>query len=220
MTKPPSASLRKALKTWHVLQVITVSELANMLDRSVKTARRQLKAWGAYTSYNHNGRYYTLPAVAKFDANGLWNWKGIRFSRHGPLKATVLVLVEQSEAGLTAVELSNVLGVEARALLSQWHGHPDLRREKRQGRFVYFGADRETYQRQQAARERMHRQVGLPSDAEAVAILAEAIRHPWLSADELCQRLRAQCKSLTSERITNLFAFHGLALKKTPPSAT
>ena len=114
MTKTPSASLRKALNTWHVLQVITVIELAGLLERSVKTARRQLKAWGAYTSYNYNGQYYTLPAVAKFDANGLWSWKGIRFSRHGPLKATVLALVEQSEAGLTAGELSKVLGVEVK----------------------------------------------------------------------------------------------------------
>ena len=220
MTQTPSASLRKALKTWRELKVITVVELAGVLNRSVKTARRRLKAWGAYTSYNHNGRYYTLPAMADFDANGLWSWKGIRFSRHGPLKATVLALVKQSEAGLTAAELSHVLGVDTRALLSQWSEHPGLRRDKRQGRFVYFGADRETHRRQQAARERMSRPAGLPSDAEAVAILAEAIRHPWLSAEELCQRLHAQCPLLTPERVTNLFAFHDLALKKTPPSAT
>ena len=217
-TSPPiPANIRQTLSVW---KVITVIELAGLLNRSLKTARRRLKAWGAYTSYNHNGRYYTLPAVAEFDANGLWSWKGIRFSRHGTLKATVLTLVEQSEAGLTAVELSRLLGLEAHAVLSLWCNHPGLRRDKWQGRFVYFSADGDTHRRQQTARGCLHGTAGLPSDAEAVAMLAEAIRSPWLSAEELCQRLRAQCPLLTPERVLNLFAFHRLPLKKTPPLAT
>jgi len=217
-TTPPTP--RNILETLAVSKVITVIELAGLLNRSVKTARRCLKAWGAYTSYNYNGRYYALPAVAEFDANGLWSWKGIRFSCHGTLKATVLALVEQSEAGLTAIELSRLLGLGAHAVLSLWCDHPDLRREKQQGRFVYFSADRDTHRRQQTVRRRLNGTAGLPSDAEAVAILAEAIRSPWLSAEELCQRLRAQCPSLTSEGVANLFTFHGLTPKKTPPLAT
>jgi len=208
------------LQTLSDLKVITVIELAGLLNRSLKTARRRLKAWGAYTSYNHNGRYYTLPAVVEFDANGLWSWKGIHFSHHGTLKATVLALIEQSEAGLTTLELSRLLGLDAHVVLSLWCDHPGLRRDKWQGRFVYFSADCDTYRHQQAARGCLHGTAGLPSDAEAVAILAEAIRSPWLGAEELCQRLRAQCPSLTPVGVLNLFAFHGLTLKKTPPLAT
>ena len=58
------------------------------------------------------------------------------------------------------------------------------------------------------------------AEAQKQSILAEANRSPWRSAEELRQRLRAQCPSLTPEGVLNLFAFHGLTLKKTPPFAT
>jgi len=51
---------------------------------------------------------------------------------------------------------------------------------------------------------------------EAVAILVEKIKHPALSVEELCRRLRRRKLSVEPEMIRNLFARHGLAVKKTP----
>ena len=57
-------------------KVVTIVQLSNWLSCSIVTARRRLKAWHAYTSYNRNGRYYTLPEIAQFDDIGLWWHQG------------------------------------------------------------------------------------------------------------------------------------------------
>ena len=62
-----------AVMRWFKKQkVVTVVQLASWLSCSVVTARRRLKILSAYTSYNRNGRYYTLPEIAQFDDIGLW----------------------------------------------------------------------------------------------------------------------------------------------------
>ena len=88
----------KVLKVFYRRKVITVDTLSSLLDSSVKTARRRLKLWEAYTSYNENGRYYTLPDIPEFDANGLWSYRSIRFSKYGNLKQTAIQLIRLSRA--------------------------------------------------------------------------------------------------------------------------
>ena len=56
-------------------KVITIDVLASLLNSSIKTARRRLKLWQAYTSYNQNGRFYTLPDVPEFDAYGCGSFR-------------------------------------------------------------------------------------------------------------------------------------------------
>jgi hypothetical protein len=53
---------------------------APRIQRSIYTARRRLKEGEALTSYNQNGRDYALPDVPAFDANGLWQRRGVYFS--------------------------------------------------------------------------------------------------------------------------------------------
>jgi len=59
------------IRSFKKQKVVTVVLLATWPSCSIATARRRLKTWGAYTSYNRNGRYYTLPEIAEFDDNGL-----------------------------------------------------------------------------------------------------------------------------------------------------
>jgi len=94
-------------------KVVTIVQLSNWLSCSIVTARRRLKAWHAYTSYNHNGRYYTLPEIAQFDDIGLWWHQGAFFSKHGNLKQTLVYLVAHSEQGLSSTELGEILGLAA-----------------------------------------------------------------------------------------------------------
>ncbi|MDD4109667.1 MAG: hypothetical protein PHH93_13205, partial [Prolixibacteraceae bacterium] len=55
-------------------KVLTIRELIKRMMLSEITVRRRLKESGALTSYNKNGKYYTLPHIPVFDSYGLWNY--------------------------------------------------------------------------------------------------------------------------------------------------
>jgi len=210
--------IREVQKAFRARKVATVVELAHLLHCSVPTARRRLKQWKTFTSYNNNGRYYVLPDVAEFDVLGLWRYRGIGFSRYGNLSDTVIGLINNSQSGLDGVELGKLLGLQARSFLSPFRDHSALRREKHQGRFVYFASEETIYCQQKQQRVTMLRRATLPSDSEAIAILVERIKHPQLSIEQLCSNLNRRSFHICPEAVESLFAYHGLEVKKTPPS--
>lgn len=218
MSSQADAWAKKALKSFRRRMILTVGEVADLIDSTIHTARRRLKQWGALTSYNHNGRYYVLADVPEFDANGIWHYRGVSFSRYGNLKQTVIELVRRSPAGLDAGEMRSALGVDPRSFLSAFAGHPQMRREKSRGRFVYYGANPAVYEKQRQRRWALNAQGRQPAPAEAVAILVEKIKRPKLSNEALSQRLKKQNLSVPPQIIENLFRHHGLAVKKTPHS--
>ena len=119
---------KKTIRAIHQKKIITIDQLASLLHSSVKTARRRLKLWQAITSYNMNGRYYTLPGIPDFDSHGLWQYRQVRFSQHGNLKNTIIAFVIQSKAGLEAAEASDLLGISVRSFLSSLQKDPDFKR--------------------------------------------------------------------------------------------
>jgi len=211
-----NANDSKILKAISKKKIITIDDLSSLLDSSVKTARRRLKLWHAYTSYNRNGGYYTLPNIPEFDENGLWAYRNVRFSRYGNLKQISIYLIRRSRAGLDAAELSDLLGISIRSFLTTFQKHPDLKREKIQGRYVYFTTVEKDYIRQKDNRAGMTRFKQLPSDIEAILILVETIKHPHLSFEGLALKLRNNNCRVTPESIRNLFDYHGLTIKKMP----
>ena len=74
-------------------KVLTFTAISSMLLLSIATVRRRLKEWGALSSYNRSGQYYTLPSIPEFNKQGLWRHEGAFFSKHGTLKNTVIHLV-------------------------------------------------------------------------------------------------------------------------------
>lgn len=213
-----AALANRALKSFRRRMILTVGEVADLIDSTIHTARRRLKQWGAMTSYNHNGRYYTLPDVPEFDLNGVWHYRGVSFSRYGNLKQTVIELVRCAQAGLDAAEMRSALGVDPRSFLSAFAADPRISREKSRGRFVYYCADPAVYEKQRQRRWALNTKGRQPSPAEAVAILVEKIKRPKLSNEALSQRLKKQNLSVPPQIIDNLFRHHGLAVKKTPHS--
>jgi len=205
------------LKLFRSKTVMTLPELAFELQRGQRTAQRQLKQWQAINSYNKNGRYYVLPDVPQFDSNGLWRYRDTYFSKYGNLTQTLVELVRNSKAGLNAAEMEELMGLSPRSFLLAFREHPDLRREKHQGYFVYFSSDPTIYEQQKAQRLTMTRSAKQPSEIEAIAILVETVKHPELNSDQLCARLKAQNYDITPEAVLNLYASHGLGVKKTPP---
>jgi len=218
MSRESDTRVEKARKAFRRQMILTLAEVAELIDGSIHTARRRLKEWGVLNSYNQNGRYYTLPDVPDFDANGLWQRRGVFFSRYGTLKQTVVELVRRSPAGLDAGEMRALLGLDPRSFLSAFAKHPQLMREKSKGRFVYFCSDPAVSGKQRQHRWALNAMGRQPTPSEAVAILVEKIKHPALSNEALSRRLRKQNMSVEPEIIQNLFARHDLALKKTPHS--
>jgi len=205
--------LNDAVKRFQKLKVVTIEQLVGLLGSSVITARRQLKKWRAYTSFNMNGRYYSLPGIPRFDENGIWKYQRILFSKHGTLTQTISQLIGRSETGLSARQIAQVVEVAPNSsVFSRLTNIPGIRREKHRGRFVYFSAEK--YQEQKASLyEPQH--VRFPSDAEAVMILVERIKHPHSRMEELSERLAEKGRKIDSCVIHRFLGHHDL-LKKIP----
>ena len=109
------------------------------------------------------------------------------------------------------------MGLAPRSFLSAFAVHPLIKREKTQGRFVYYSSDIARYNGQRQKRILM-KTIRLPTDFEAVAILVEKIKNPALTDAELSRRLRKQRMFVEPEMIQNLFVHHDLTTKKTPHS--
>jgi hypothetical protein len=213
--------LGRALQQFRAKKVMSLGELIQLLSRSKRTAQRHLKEWGTYTSYNQNGRYYVLPDIPTFDDYGLWRFKDIFFSMHGNLVDTVSSLVNRSEAGLTASEIGEILGIPPYTFLSHLKGTARIAREKHEGLFVYLSREPSARERQREERERLIRSeamLQLPSDADAVIILTTLIKHPDDTVERLVRRVRRKGIKVTTEQCRNLLLSHNL-LKKTAGSA-
>lgn len=134
-------------------KIATMEDLKEALGTSADaTVFRKLAELDYRTSYSHRGRFYTLDEVALFDELGLWSFRQVWFSRFGTLVPTVEALVVASEAGYDAVELEDVLHVEAKQALLRLVRDGRMAREKVAGRYIYLSAQAATRRAQLAAR--------------------------------------------------------------------
>ena len=216
MTQAINDRVNNTLKIFRRRKVLTVSDLASLMQCSLITVRRKLKQWNAYTSYNQNGRYYVLPDVPQFDSNGLWRYRDICFSQYGNLTQTVIHLVKNAPAGFAASEIGELLHIQPRSFLSLFREHPALTRKQFRRHYVYVAADATINRKQIEQRGKMTLHAQRPSDIEAIAILVETIKQPGLNIEKLCTQLKAKKYNITPETVRNLFAYHGLPTKKTP----
>jgi hypothetical protein len=212
--------LKKTLDVFRNQKVMSMDKLIVLLNYSERTVQRRLKEWGTYTSYNQNGRYYVLPNIPEFNEHGLWKFKNAFFSKHGNLKETFAYLVNQSKAGLSAFEISDILALPAYTFLSHYKDSANIHREKHKGLYIYFSKDHAIFERQKREREERVRSraiLDLPSDADAVIILVTLIKHPNDSIEQLIRRVRRRGAKVSIEHGRNLLIYHDL-LKKTTGS--
>ena len=84
------ASVQAVRALFQKRPVTHLEVLFHALDtRSRMSVFRRLRDMGYFTSYTHNGRYYTLADIPEFDEYGLWRYQEVGFSQHGTLRATV-----------------------------------------------------------------------------------------------------------------------------------
>ena len=108
---------------------------------SRRTVVRKLQAIPHITSYSHSGGFYALPETARFDALGLWSFRGIRFSSRGTLLATAEHFVRESSSGFLVEELDALLGVATTDALRKLSRQARLRRVKLGNRFLYLAPE-------------------------------------------------------------------------------
>lgn len=155
-------------------RVLTLPALRRTLGSPTKmTVFRKLRQLDYRASYSHAGRYYTLTQLGAWDADGLWVYHGIRFSRHGTLLETLQYLIDAAPAGGSAQELETRLGVRVRNALAQLHRQGQVARQQVAGAFVYVsrsGGQGQLQRRQRAAAERLAAASGAAAfDAPQVA---------------------------------------------------
>lgn len=216
--QPPADRLEKL---FHRRKCWMLDQLGQALGYALISVRRFLKQIGYFRSYTHNGKWYTRRDAPQFSRDGLWHHRGIGFSRHGSLTATIRYLVGRSPAGLSAGELSQKLQHPCHAVLTQLHKGGQLDRLPTAGQFRYLATDSALNgrQRQQVAGGPAPSPMTALSTQAAVWVLVEHIKHPGLSFAQIAARLLEQHQlTVAPETIQRFFDEH--ALKKTPEAPT
>ena len=193
----------------------TIVQLAAELHYSIPSIRRFLVQLGYISSFSHNGKWYTLLSIPRFNRDGLWFHDGISFSRAGSLTNTLIVLTTHSPAGMTAEQLSAKLQRRCHSILVQLCRSGKLQRRKIGRSHVYFAGDPHTAAlQQQAMPPKDVSEAQLPSEI-TIFILAEFIRKPGSSFDQLAETISRRGNIIVkAAQIEKLFA--QLACKKTP----
>jgi hypothetical protein len=216
MTRLSEGRLKNVFDLLEDLKVFTLERLVSSLSCSIPTARLKLKQWGAYTSYNQNGRYYAMSTVPRFDDNGLWHYKDIYFSRYGNLKNTIVQLVERSPSGLLGKEIGALGRLDPRSFLHHFRNAGGIQREKTEGVYVYFSDNPVTYKQQRKSRSKVAHPAGeFLSEADAVMILSALIKHHGICLEEIMALPEIRIHKISSAAIRNFLEHNGL-VKKTP----
>jgi hypothetical protein len=221
----PKVSRKILIKMFRNKFIVTIDQLFDVLDtHSRMSVFRRLKAIGYLTSFTDAGRYYTLPDIPKFDPLGLWFYQEVGFSHAGTLKATVIDLVNFSEAGMTPTEALNLLRLRvANSLHNTLHGlikAGHLKRHRLQGLALYTSIDSDIAEKQIAARRKKIRSRSLfptiVSIETTIAVLVEALRAGKVltAASTVAARLSAQGIVITVEQVEQIFFQHGLKAEK------
>ena len=222
---------KKETSVIELLQKVKVSiktEMTGKLSVSPITVIRALKKYGYYSSYNYNASYYTLIDIPRFNEYGLWNYGKVGFSKYLTINETIRTLINQSETGYTTSEMNQLLGTNAKNILSR------LRKQDRLTKFylghqaVYLSIDpdrnaaqkesRKNHSLLQLEQSQKRRWEGgmLPQGIDAmtvIPVLTGIIRKPHISIASLSMSLQAQKVKVTAEEIRNIISFYGLEKK-------
>lgn len=188
------------------------------------TVFRVLTKAGYLTSYSHAGQYYSLRRIPKYDANGLWFHGEVRFSMHGTLRATIVVLVRKCPAGCTHDELALILGLRVHDTLHSLIKARLLERERIDAVYIYFDADpeRQAAQRDQRRRATAPVLVARPPPPpldlpRVVEVLVALLQAPTDEPRAIGARLRASGTDVSDEQVEAVVKHYALEKKTAQP---
>lgn len=191
----------KVIEDFFVHQkVSTIVNLADYIKCSHVTARRHLGKLNYFSSYTHNSQYYTLKTIAKFNADGIWSYNGIHFSKVGTLKNTMLNLVDDSRKGLTVSQLSEKLKIKCYSALNLFYKNDYFNRIHYEKDYVYLSKDKEIYQKQYSY------YLKEINPQTAIQLLVEFINHDLnISHQMLCAKVQQAGFEITVKEIEQFF---------------
>jgi hypothetical protein len=191
-----------------------IEPLADELAYSIPSVRRFLAEAGYFSSFTHNGAWYTLSSIPRFDRDGLWFFHNIGFARTGSLTNILIDLTERSPAGMTAEQLGAKLSVRCHSVLVQLCRRNRLQRQKLGRSHIYFSVDPSTASLQRQSMTVRDSPVSqLPAEL-AVSILVRFIQKPESSFKDLAQVISRKMRvTINAAQIQRLFDQHGI--KKT-----
>lgn len=187
-------------------------------DVSVMTAFRHLRGVPYRRSYNHNGRYYALHDLARYDRFGLWSVGDIHFSVDGSLKNTVRRMVHEAEAGMTHHELLDRLRVRVQNTLLDLVHQREVDRERMTQVYVYLHTEAAVREAQMHTRKA---QIVAMSETEVseqivIQVLLILIRHPGAKPPEVVRHLRGHSPPILLAQVEVVFARYALGEKGGP----
>jgi predicted transcriptional regulator len=199
--------------------VLDIDDLMKQTSSSKITVFRNLKDIGYTTSYNHNGKYYTLLETAKFDESGIFDHKGILFFRHGGIQELVIKEIKSSEKGYTAEELRNKIRTRVSNQLHQFVSKGLIIRKKYADFYVYYSIDDTTQQKQISNREKelkipsTKEESEISSEKKTIRILLEIIQNPKAQPYEIGKILRHEGLKISDSFIQNIFEKYDIQKK-------
>jgi hypothetical protein len=214
-------SLKKLQKLFLKQTIVDMSALSKILQtKSRMSIFRRLKEIGYFSSFTHAGKYYTLTNTPQFDDKGLWFHQEIGFSQFGTLKATIIELVCGSSAGLTHLELSQLLRIKVYNSLLDLVKEGQVGRERIDKSFLYVASERgkatEQINRQRAATAESARDVTVISDTFVIEVLIETIHagRVEISPSLVTKRLSDRGILIGNKQVEQIFKQYGIPLEK------
>lgn len=213
----PELSRQALRQLFRQRRVVDLALLFKTLrTESAMSVFRRLSGLGYLTSYSHARRYYTLDHIPDFDGDGLWQYQGVFFSKHGTLKDTVAHMVEVADAGRTHRELRARLRVHVHNTLLDLVKSKRTGRELLDGLFLYVSAGQERAAAQVAQRRQrpaaVAQTVVLSGQSLEIAVLLEVIHGARLIPDpaQIVERLAGKAVQVAREQVEAIFHKHGL----------
>lgn len=199
---------------WEKNKVLTLVELMKILQFGKITIKRDLKKWNAVTSFNKNGKYYSLPEFLNFDENGLCFLDDIGFSQNGNLIRTMAALASSSSAGLSANDFEKLLRFKfnSYSVITKVVKRTNLNRKKFNGVYFYFSEDKKTFDKQVIQREKIT--VKKLPDVIAIQVLVELINDPKTTQKKISNQLKKRNIYASPEEIYRFLKENNI-LKKT-----
>jgi hypothetical protein len=213
----PAAAIDKIQALFDRHPCWMIRPLGQELQYSIVSVRRFLAQIGYFSSFTHNGRWYTLASIPRFSREGLWFHKDIGFSSAGSLTATLVALTEASPCGLSAEALGQKLHCRCHSVLVHLVRQGRLQRQRVGRHHVYLAADAPTATTQLQAAKPVEPSA-MPAEI-AVLVLAEFIRRPQVAPKQLAKAVSAKTGLCIEEaQVRALFERHGLKKTLLPPS--
>lgn len=201
--------------------VVKFDDIRAALDgASAATVFRYLRQVPYRSSYNYNGRYYTLHDPSRYDRFGLLCHGDVYFSRDGTLKPTVRRLIWESEAGLTQRELQELLRLRVQSFLQALVQEKEVEREPLEGIYHYLHIQREI--RQAQWRRRLELIAAAKEckveidDTVVIRVLLVLLRFPGAKPEDIVRHLRGHSPLILLPQVDAVFTRYALGEKGGP----